>query len=283
MNKQFVLIFSFLLFLTSLFSQSTFINEINYLASDPTRAGLEIAGKAGQNLDGWSLVFYELDGTVRSIEDLQSLVIPGQQNGYGSVWFEMDQMSGSEGVALLNAAGAVQQFLSYGLGTLMGIQATEGPAAGMISQYIGSQLLPDQSLQLTGLGISYLDFSWLLPGMLTPGEVNTGQIFGLLRRLLPFLNQQSISTEDELNELTFTTFPNPATDYIRVQWSNMGREPGSNITLYLFDASGRLLQRNRFTQYESSADLDLTGLSAGQYLLRLGDGPQASVKRIVKH
>ncbi|MCB0376156.1 MAG: hypothetical protein KDD04_09585, partial [Sinomicrobium sp.] len=131
MNKQILLLSSFLFFLTSLFSQSTFINEINYIASNPTGAGMEIAGESGENLDGWTLVFYQLDGTVSSVEELENKVIPSQQNGYGTVWYEMDQMTGNEGVALTNPAGMVEQFLAYGLGTISGITATEGPAAGM--------------------------------------------------------------------------------------------------------------------------------------------------------
>lgn len=283
MNKQILLFFSLFLFsLSPLFAQSTFINEVNYLASNPTGTGLEIAGKAGENLNGWSLVFYDLDGSVASVEDMEYRLIPSQQNGYGTVWYEVDQMSGNQGVALTNPTGVVEQFLAFGLGALTGITATEGPAAGMTSQYIGSQLLPDQSLQLGGLGLSYLDFSWLLPSGLTDGEVNNGQLFGLLKTLLPILNEQGTTSSTDLKELTFSAFPNPTTDYIRVKWSGDAPQAGADVTLYLFDAAGRLLQQNRFTQDDTIAELDLTDLAAGQYFLRLGTGPQARVEKIVK-
>lgn len=283
MNKQILLFFSLFLFsLSPLVAQSTFINEVNYLASDPLGKGLEIAGESGENLAGWSLVFYGLDGAVSAVEELEYQLIPSQQNGYGTVWYEMEQMSGGQGVALINPTGVVEQFLGYGLGALLGITATEGPASGMTSQYIGSQLLPDQSLQLVGLGLSYLDFSWLLPSSLTDGDVNTGQLFGLIRALLPLFNEVETTSETNLKELTFKAFPNPTTDYIRVQWSVKGAQSGTDINLYLFDAAGRLLKQNRFTQDDTIAELDLTDLAAGQYFLRLGEGPQARMEKIVK-
>ena len=94
-------------------SASTFINEVNYLASNPSQ-GIEIAGQAGQDLAGWSIVFYAVNGTVDYVEYLNSGLIPNQQNGYGSIWYDVDQGSNAGGIALVKPNGEVVQFLSYG-------------------------------------------------------------------------------------------------------------------------------------------------------------------------
>ncbi len=74
--------------------------------------------------------------------------------------------------------GAVVQFLSYE-GTITG---AAGPAAGQTSTDIGvseNGSEPDgQSLQLTGTGRTYGDFTWAAAATATPGAPNAGQTFG---------------------------------------------------------------------------------------------------------
>lgn len=290
MKKSLLLLFAlFALFVqSSLVAQSAFINEINYLASDPTGQGLEIAGESGQNLQGWSVVVYELGGAVAATEELENMLIPSQQNGYGTVWYEMEQLSGGNGVALINPTGTVEHFVSFGL-NLLGLTATEGPAQGMTAQNAGIQLLPFQSLQMTGNGTGLLDFVWSLPLSFTPGDVNTSQSFGgLLGRVLGGLfgyqatgSDGTFSTQTTVNQINITAFPNPAIDYLRLQRSADQVQDGT-LPVQLLDASGRLILRNQLAQGQDYLELNLSDLSAGIYLLRVGEGPAASVQKIVK-
>ncbi|PHN07076.1 T9SS type A sorting domain-containing protein [Flavilitoribacter nigricans] len=283
-----LLIFSVLFSLSTLSAQSSFINEVNYMASDPTGRGLEVAGESGENLQGWSVVLYELDGAVATVEDLEYKLIPSQQNGYGTVWYEMEQLSGGQGIALVNPSGDVVQFIGVGLGTLTGITATEGPAAGMTSEHAGTQLLPNQSLQMTGSGVELLDFLWSLPLTFTPGDVNTNQTFegGVIGAIVGglFGYQASGSNNEQLsdNQINISAFPNPATNYLRLQRATTELVQ-STLPVALFDAAGRLIQRTQLAQDQDYLELNLSDLSAGNYFLRVGEGPAAKVQKIVKN
>ncbi len=107
-------------------------------------------------------------------------VIPDQQNGYGTLSFPRAgiQNGSPDGIALVDSGNSVIQFLSYeGTFTAVG-----GPADGMLSVDIGvsengSGAVGD-SLQLTGTGTAYEDFTWAADMPNTFGAVNTGQTFG---------------------------------------------------------------------------------------------------------
>jgi predicted extracellular nuclease len=158
-----------------------FINEIHYDNSGAdTGEAIEVAGPAGTDLTGWSLVLY--NGNGGAVYDTINLsgVIPDQQNGYGTLaFFRAGIQNGPpDGMALVDSTSNVIQFLSYeGTFTAVG-----GPADGMPSTDIGvsengSGAVGD-SLQLTGTGTSYADFTWAAEAPHTFGAVNTGQVFG---------------------------------------------------------------------------------------------------------
>ena len=161
---------------------TVFVNELHY-DDESTDSGelIEIAGPAGTDLSQWSLVLYNGSnnapyGTARTL----SGTIPDQQGGYGTVRVDYPvdgiQNGSPDGIALVNA-GTVRQFLSYE----GRITAVGGPADGMTSTDIGvaENGVPDgQSLQLTGTGSTYGDFTWSPAGAATAGQPNTGQTFG---------------------------------------------------------------------------------------------------------
>lgn len=159
-----------------------FINEIHYdNAGGDADEGVEIAGLAGLDLAGMSLVPYNgSNGTSYSVTALSG-VIPNQQGGFGTLWFSISglQNGSPDGVALVAADGVtVLQFLSYeGAFT-----ATTGPALGLISTDIGiaetNSTPVGQSIQLSGSGVQYTDFTWQDPAGSTLGFINNEQTFG---------------------------------------------------------------------------------------------------------
>jgi len=182
-------LFSILTLLTFLFLSSAasaqtpvFINEIHY-DNTGTDAGeaIEIAGPAGTDLTGWSIVLYNGSGGAVYDTDALSGTIPDHCNGFGVVVLSYPsngiQNGPPDAIALVNASSAVVQFLSYeGTFTAVG-----GPANGMVSVDIGvsetgSEPL-GQSLRLSGTGQFYEDFTWNSPTTSTFGACNTGQIF----------------------------------------------------------------------------------------------------------
>ncbi|MGC9472003.1 MAG: T9SS type A sorting domain-containing protein [Bacteroidales bacterium] len=179
--KKSLLVFTFLFFIISAFSQSVFINEIHYdNDGGDTDEGVEIAGPAGTDLTGWSLVGYNgKGGAVYSTTNLSG-TIPDQMNGFGTLWFEIPglQNGAPDGIALVDPSSSVIQFLSYE-GTFT---AADGPAGGMESTDIGVQQTSSTeiglTLQLSGEGVVYTDFTWEGPVAETRGNVNLNQMLG---------------------------------------------------------------------------------------------------------
>ncbi|MEM7445379.1 MAG: hypothetical protein AAF414_18810, partial [Pseudomonadota bacterium] len=165
---------------------SVFINEIHYdNASTDQGEAIEIAGPAGTDLTGWSLVLYNGTASLRSpydTIDLSAQTIPDQDNGFGTFAIEFDpngiQNGAPDGIALVDNNGTVVQFLSYE----GSFTAASGPAAGMTSTDIGvnedSDTAAGDSLQLTGTGTMAEDFTWQTPAADSFGAVNAGQSFG---------------------------------------------------------------------------------------------------------
>ncbi len=163
---------------------SVFINEINY-DTDGTDVGeaIEVAGPAGTDLTGWSIVLYNGSGGASYDTDFLSGTIPNQDNGYGTVFISYPsngvQNGSPDGLALVDNNNTVIQFLSYE-GTFT---ATNGPASGMTSTDIGvSQPSTNPvgfSLQLVGTGSMYEDFTWSESADDSFGQVNSGQVFGV--------------------------------------------------------------------------------------------------------
>jgi len=160
-----------------------FINEIHYdNDSIDANEAIEVAGPAGTDLSGWTLVLYNgANGQSYNVRALSG-VIPDLQNGFGTLLFTYPvngiQNGSPDGVALVNGDTLVQ-FLSYeGSFTAVG-----GPADGVASTDIGVTEIGSeplgQSLQLHGSGSIYQDFTWAGPSPISPGAVNAGQTFQL--------------------------------------------------------------------------------------------------------
>ena len=162
-------------------STCVFVNELLYDSTGTdTGEAIEIAGPAGTDLTGWSLVLYTgSDGTVYNTTALSG-TIPEEGAGFGTraVSYPTNgiQNGSPDGLAVVDATGQVIQFLSY-----EGVfAATDGPAEGITSTDIGVSQSGSPlgfSLQLTGTGNSYEDFAWNSPADGSFGAINSGQAF----------------------------------------------------------------------------------------------------------
>ncbi|HVS31663.1 MAG TPA: choice-of-anchor X domain-containing protein [Thermoanaerobaculia bacterium] len=187
-----------------------FINEIHYdNTGEDVDEMIEIAGPAGTDLSGYSLILYNGASTSRAPYNTRTLtgVIPDQMNGFGTAAFFYPvngiQNGSPDGMALVGPGGLIQ-FLSYeGTFTAVG-----GPADGMTSVSIG--VSEDgtepigQSLQLTGSGTHYGDFTWSGPVTATPSAVNIGQTFGETPTLT--LSIDDFSADEGNTGITLFTF-----------------------------------------------------------------------------
>lgn len=92
--------------------------------------------------------------------------------GVGALAFDvLGMQNGSpDGVALVSNGTTVIQFLSYE-GTMT---AVGGAADGLLSVNVGDQTLSTASLQLSGSGDAYADFTWGT-NTTSKGSLNAGQ------------------------------------------------------------------------------------------------------------
>ena len=172
-------------------AQQVFINEIHYdNASTDTGEAVEIAGPAGTDLNGWSIVAYNGNGGAPYNTVALSGVIGDQQNGYGTISVDITglQNGAPDGLALADSNDSLVQFLSYE-GSFV---AVGGPANGITSTDIGVaedfNTPAGNSLQLTGTGTQYGDFTWAADTLASFGQVNGDQQFGSVAPVV-FINE----------------------------------------------------------------------------------------------
>lgn len=177
-------------------AQTVFINEFHYdNTGTDTGEFVEIAGPAGTDLSGWSIVRY--NGATSSAAVVYTTpaadpagsdtfpagtVIPNQGGGWGTVTVRYVtnglQNGPNDGFALVNASGAVVQLISYaGVFT-----ASNGPAAGMTSVDVG---VTQSGSTPVGASIGLCGTATTPPGGFTwtgrtagdPGALNACQTF----------------------------------------------------------------------------------------------------------
>ncbi len=156
------------------------INEIHYdNAGTDHDEFVEIAGTAGLDLAGWRLIAYNGNGGRAYASVALSGTMPDLSNGLGvmGVNFPNMQNGSPDGIALVDSSGQLVQFISYE----GSFTATDGIADDQVSEDIGtsenSSTSIGYSLQLTGQGRRYSDFTWQQPSTATKGQINNGQSF----------------------------------------------------------------------------------------------------------
>jgi DNA/RNA endonuclease G (NUC1) len=148
----------------------TRFSELHYdnFGTDAGEA-IEIEGPGGTSLDGWSIVLYNGSNNQSYSTQALSGTLAASCSGRGVivVTYPQDgiQNGAPDGMALVNSAGQVVEFLSYE-GTMT---AANGPASGILSTDIGvseNSSPVGQSLQRNATGV------WQAPATSTFGTCN---------------------------------------------------------------------------------------------------------------
>ncbi|MFP7722812.1 endonuclease [Lysobacter sp. A3-1-A15] len=165
---------------TSTANAGVFINEFHYDNNGTdTNEKIEVIAPAGTSMTGWKIALYNGSNRARYATLSLSGTVADQCGGYGTAVVAAPGMQNGapDGLALIDANGTLVQFLSYE----GSFTASDGPAAGRTS----TMILPSEtsttpvgySLQLSGSGAAYADFSWQSPRAHSFGACNAGQSF----------------------------------------------------------------------------------------------------------
>jgi hypothetical protein len=87
-------------------------------------------------------------------------------------------------------------------------------------------------------------------------------------------NLMVTAVEDLADNFQVKVFPNPATDVLNIEWS----EISDPLTLRLYDATGKQLLLQKVDNQAMSKTLDLTTYAAGSYLLSLSNPDGITIK-----
>ncbi len=181
--KKIVIVFLVFMFASFLLGQNAWINELHYDddgADENEFVEVVIENAGSYALSDFSIVLYNGNGGVSyDTKTLDQYTQGTTTNNFTFFYFNYTTNGGSiqngapDGLALVYQGTVISgQFLSYE-GTFT---ATDGPANGMTSTDIGvseSGVPEGQSLQLTGSGTQYSDFTWGGPYAQTMGQPNS--------------------------------------------------------------------------------------------------------------
>lgn len=161
---------------TPMCSIQPWMNEVHYdNAGADVDEGVEVAGPAGVDLAGWTILAY--NGNGGAVYQTQPLtgVIPNEGAGYGALFFYMPglQNGAPDGLALVDPQGDVTELLSYE-GVLV---ATDGAAAGITSVDMGVAETPSSPVSetLQRVGTAPGSFVWTVAPQ-SRGALNAGQL-----------------------------------------------------------------------------------------------------------
>ena len=199
-------------------SADVFINEIHYdNASTDEGEAIEVVATAGEDLSQYSIHYYtSASASTSDSVPASSPISCGSGNpAFGVINYPVNglQNSGPKAMALV-VGGSVIQFLSYE-GALT---ATAGVANGLTSTDIGvaedGGTAVGESLQLSGNGSTYVDFTWNSAATNTFGACNNGQTFGAPVDNPPTVNATDPAegdTDIPVNSTLSVTFSEPVT------------------------------------------------------------------------
>jgi|AntRauTorckE6833_2_1112554.scaffolds.fasta_scaffold09028_1 endonuclease I len=258
---------------------TAWVNEFHY-DNESTDEGefVEIAVRAEfADLSNVNLTLYNgSNGTLYATYSGNDFELGNTQNGISFYYVDLPSnglQNGSPDGLSLDIDGELIQFLSYE-GTFT---AEDGPAQDVGSTDIGAEQTgttpAGSSLQLTGSGSEYADFSWIYTEEHTKGEVNTEQEI-----LTPVANEfdSEIASHIQLKQ----NYPNPfnPSTIIGYQLSE-----SSVISLKVYDMLGRevatLVNNKRQAAGSHYITFEAGELSSGVYIYRISTSNSTQITK----
>jgi hypothetical protein len=123
-----------------------------------------------------------------------------------------------------------------------------------------------------------ISISWTLGETIIPNFVSQDGSISLAHGF----QQKLIITKVEegiVNPVKVTVYPNPASDYVRIEFE---QPLDSEIGLFMIDFRGKVTGTEKIGAGTTIHEIDLQGLPAGIYYIRLQKGKLLNVYRVIK-
>jgi hypothetical protein len=167
----------------SVMDSQIFINEFHYdnVGADEQEFVEVVAPESWSDLSSVHFMLYNgsTGASYSSATPLSDFTKRDVVDGYAFYTYDVSMQNGAPDGLALAWGDQVLQFLSYE-GTFT---AADGIAEGLLSTDVGVLETTSTpigfSLQLSGTGDSYSDFTWQAPGANTYGGINEGQLFAV--------------------------------------------------------------------------------------------------------
>ena len=145
-------------------SENLILSEFHYdNAGADVGEFIEVSGTAGDSLEGWQIVTYNGNGG----GVITTLALTGVLNEDGVASIDTGLQNGNDGIALIDPAGVVVEFISYE----GAFEATDGPAIGLTATDVG---VSESSSTAVGQSLQKLeDGTWVGPLDATRDAANT--------------------------------------------------------------------------------------------------------------
>jgi len=106
--------------------------------------------------------------------------------------------------------------------------------------------------------------------------------FCLINGLGPW--QQNHSTaHSRLSNIEFNLQPNPAGDFVNVHLNGKALNNSENVEFSVLDVSGKLLIQQSGSDLNNTSSIDLSGLDAGYYIMKVATEGYTATKKFLKH
>ena len=107
------------------------------------------------------------------------------------------------------------------------------------------------------------------------GIKNGGIVTSITETVTPY--SPTGITDNSLESLNITLFPNPASDLVAIQMNNLSTQ---QIKVELFDINGRFVQSTYLYQGSTMAYFDTRTLYAGEYIVKISDGKETITRKL---
>lgn len=88
----------------------------------------------------------------------------------------------------------------------------------------------------------------------------------------------SVETDAISAPLSFKIFPNPANDKLNLQFNTTAK---TNLKVELVNVLSEIVYENMYFNSESSAEIDVSGFSRGIYFVKINDGTETHIKKVM--